>query len=143
MLCAQLCLTLCDPMNCSLPGSSVYGDSPGRNTGVGCHFCLQGIFQTQRSNFCLLHCRQILYCWATREARFSARTQNKKTYWGTIRRGAYKRWINYCCSVRYLQQCLGKKMSIDLLYSIIFRWKLVKIFSPMSLNNCSKSTAKH
>ena len=38
MLCliAQSCLTLCDPLDCSLPGSSVHGDSPGKNTGVGC-----------------------------------------------------------------------------------------------------------
>ena len=34
-LVAQLCLTLCDPVGCSLPGSSVHGDSPGKNTGVG------------------------------------------------------------------------------------------------------------
>ena len=33
----QLCLTLYDPMDCSLPDSSVQGDSPGKNTGVGCH----------------------------------------------------------------------------------------------------------
>ena len=33
---------------------------PGKNTGVGCHFLLQGIFPTQRSNPGLLHCRQIL-----------------------------------------------------------------------------------
>ena len=33
----RLCPTLCDPMDCSLPGSSVHGDSPGKNTGVGCH----------------------------------------------------------------------------------------------------------
>ena len=32
----QLCLTLCHPMDCSPPGSSVHGDSPGKNTGVGC-----------------------------------------------------------------------------------------------------------
>ena len=51
-LVAQLCLTLCDPR--SLPGSSVHGDSPGKNTGVGCHFLLQGIFLTQGSNPCLL-----------------------------------------------------------------------------------------
>ena len=45
---AQLCLTLCDPMDCSLPGSSVFsGDSPGTNTGVGCHSLLQGILLTQ------------------------------------------------------------------------------------------------
>ena len=46
-LVAQLCLTLCDPMDCSLPGSSVHGDSPDKNTGVGCHVLLQGIFPTQ------------------------------------------------------------------------------------------------
>ena len=37
---AQSCLTLRDPMDCSLPGSSVHEDSPGKNTGVGCHFLL-------------------------------------------------------------------------------------------------------
>ena len=36
--------TLCNPMDCSPPGSSVHGDSPGKNTGVGCHALLQGIF---------------------------------------------------------------------------------------------------
>ena len=47
-------------MNCSPPGSSDHGDSPGKNTGVGCHSLLQGIFPTQGSNLGLLHCRQIL-----------------------------------------------------------------------------------
>ena len=54
----QSCPTLCDPMDCSLPGFSIHGilqrphglqptrllhpwDSPGKNTGVGCHFLLQ------------------------------------------------------------------------------------------------------
>ena len=37
-------------------------DSPGKNTGVGCHALLQGIFPTQGSNPHLLHCRCILYC---------------------------------------------------------------------------------
>ena len=91
---AQSCLTRSDPMDCSLPGSSIHGifratvlewgaiafspivkqlysnvvshfsrillrlllcpgDSPGKNSGVGCHFLLQGIFPTQRSNSCL------------------------------------------------------------------------------------------
>jgi len=49
-------------MDCSLPGSSVHGDSPGKNTGVGCHALLQGIFPTQGSNLGLPYCRQILYC---------------------------------------------------------------------------------
>ena len=60
-LVAQLCQTLCVPMDCSLPGFSVHGDSPGKNTGVGCHALLQGIFLTQTSNPGLLHCRRILY----------------------------------------------------------------------------------
>ena len=57
----QSCLTLCDPMNCSPLGSSVHGDSPGKDTGVCCHFLLQGIFLTQGLNLGLSHCRQILY----------------------------------------------------------------------------------
>ena len=57
----QLCLTLYDPMDCSLPGSSVCGDFPGKNTGVGCHAFLQGIFPTQGLNLDLPHYRQILY----------------------------------------------------------------------------------
>ena len=59
---AQLCLTLCDPTNCSPPGSSVHEDSPSKNTGVGCHALLQGIFPTQELNPGLPYCRQILYC---------------------------------------------------------------------------------
>ena len=57
---AQSCLILWDPMDCSLPGSSVHGDSPGKKTGVGFHALLQGIFPIQGSNPGLLHCR-ILY----------------------------------------------------------------------------------
>ena len=65
--CAVLCLvawlhlTLCDPMDCSPPGSSVHVASPGKNTGVGCRVLLQGIFPTQGLNPGLPHCRWILY----------------------------------------------------------------------------------
>ena len=52
-------MTLC---TCSLPGSSDYGDSSGKNIGLGCHAFLQGIFPTQGSNPGLPHCGQILYC---------------------------------------------------------------------------------
>ena len=61
MCCAKLLqsyLTLCNPMNYSLPGSSVHGDSLGKNTGVDCHALLQGISLTQGSNpplLCHLH----------------------------------------------------------------------------------------
>ena len=41
---AQSCLTLSNPMDCSLPGSSVHGIFPGKSTGVGCHCLLWIIF---------------------------------------------------------------------------------------------------
>ena len=43
-------------------------DFSGKNTGVGCHFPLQGILATQGLNPHLLHCKQILNRWATGEA---------------------------------------------------------------------------
>ena len=57
----QSCPTLCHPIDCNLPGSSVHGDPPSRNTGVGFHALLQGIFPAQGLNPGLPHCRQILY----------------------------------------------------------------------------------
>ena len=43
----QSCLTLCNPMDCSPPGSSYSWDSPRKNIGVSGHAFLQGIFPTQ------------------------------------------------------------------------------------------------
>ena len=57
----RLCLTFWDPMDCSPPSSSVHGDSPGKNTGVGSLSLLQGTFPTQGWKPGLPHCRQILY----------------------------------------------------------------------------------
>ena len=51
----QSYLTLCDPVECSPLGSSVHGDSPGKNPGVGCPALLQWIFLTQGLNPHLLH----------------------------------------------------------------------------------------
>ena len=62
-LVAKLCLILCNPMGCSLPGSFVQGDSPGKNTGVGCHALLQEIFPTQGSNPDVLQCIYIIKEW--------------------------------------------------------------------------------
>ena len=71
VLVTQSCPSLCDPMNCSPPGSSVHGILQARRIPVG--FCsglpfpschprkIQRIFLTQESNLGLLHCRQILY----------------------------------------------------------------------------------
>ena len=51
-MCAKLlhsCLTLCNPMDYSLPASSIYWDYPGKTIGVGYHALLQGILPTQKS----------------------------------------------------------------------------------------------
>ena len=57
----QAVVSDCDPMNCNRPDSSLHRDSPGKNTGVGFHFLLQGIFPAQGSNPGLPHCRWFLY----------------------------------------------------------------------------------
>ena len=55
---AQSCPTLCDPVDYSPPGSSVKPMdrwlTPSKNTGVSCHFLLQGMFPAQGSNPCLM-----------------------------------------------------------------------------------------
>ena len=68
---SQSHLTLCDPMDCNLPGSSVRAIFQARMLEwVAIYFC-RGIFLTQGSNprlLHLLHCSWILYRWATKEA---------------------------------------------------------------------------
>ena len=51
--CFSLVQLFANPMECRLPGSSVH-DFPGKNTGVGCHALLQGIFPNQGSNLSLM-----------------------------------------------------------------------------------------
>ena len=61
MLVAQSCLNVCDRMDCSQAGSSVFGISQARILQwVAIWVVFQGIFLTQGSNMGLLHCRQIL-----------------------------------------------------------------------------------
>ena len=79
-LCVHVCVSCCFCLVASVMSNSIRPyrlqparllspwDSLGRSTGVGCHNLLQGIFLTQESNPGLLHCRQILYSWGTREA---------------------------------------------------------------------------
>ena len=71
VLVTQLCLTLCDPMDCDPTRLLCPWNSLGKNTGVGCHSLLQGIVPSQGLNPSFLHwqkCRQILYCLRHREA---------------------------------------------------------------------------
>ena len=81
-------------MDCSLPVSSVHGISL-KSMGVGCHVLLQGTFPTQGSNYCLLcllHCRWILYCWATREAHIQCSQ-------------SFFLWIQQCVNLTILKFC--------------------------------------
>ena len=55
MLSCFSCVWLCNSMDWSPPGSSVHGDSPGKNTGVWCYALLHGIGLTQGLNPHLLH----------------------------------------------------------------------------------------
>ena len=68
MLVTQLCMNLLWPHGLGPIRLLCPWDFPDNNTGVGCRFLLQGIFLTQGLNPCLLHCRQIIYHWATRES---------------------------------------------------------------------------
>ena len=83
---AQSCLTFCDPMDCSPPGSSVHGIFQPRNTGVGCHFLLQGIFPSQGSNPHLLH-------WQTLAVRFLTTEPSGFVLW------AFYRLISSLCVI--------------------------------------------
>ena len=64
-------------------------DSPGKNTGVSCHFLLQGIFLKQGSNLGVLYCRRILY-------RLSQNLGSLKSCYDTT-------WCNCCLSEVFLQ----------------------------------------
>ena len=77
MLCrtCSCCCLVCSVLSNSLWPHELYParllcpwDSPGKNTGVGCHFLLLGNLPMQGLNPHLLHCRWIVYHWATREA---------------------------------------------------------------------------
>ena len=61
-LVAKSCPPLCDPMDCSPPGSSVHGISQARILEWVAISFSTGIFPTHELNLNLLHCRQILYC---------------------------------------------------------------------------------
>ena len=78
VLVAQLCLTLCDRMDCSLPGSSVHGILQAGILEWAVASFLQRIFPTQGLNSGLLHCRQILYHLSHQE---KETTENEMVGW--------------------------------------------------------------
>ena len=64
----------------SLPRLLCPWNFPGKDTGMGCHFLLQGIFPTQGLNLCLLHCKRI-YRWATMEEHLACKEAENWTHW--------------------------------------------------------------
>ena len=89
---AQSCPTLCDSIDCSPPGSSVHGDSPGKKTGVECHSLLQG--PSQPKDWTQISCiaSEFFTIWTTREA-------TKKTYRWLIKtwKDAQYHWLLEKC----------------------------------------------
>ena len=80
-------LTLCDPVDCRPPGSCPW-NSPDKNTVVGSHSLLQGIFL----NPGLQHCRQILYSLSHQLRQFRSQQYPKKD--GTVSSCAIVGWPN-------------------------------------------------
>ena len=68
LCCSQSCLTLCHPRDCSPPGSSVHGDSPGQNTGVGCMPSSRGSSHPRGWTQVSCIAGGFFTFWATREA---------------------------------------------------------------------------
>ena len=93
-LVAQSCPTLCKPMDCSPPGSSIHGDSPGNSTAVGCQALLQGLFPIQ-----IFHIAgRFLTVWATGEAQnFTLFSFNFRGNRSPLTAGRQLLWV-YLCS---------------------------------------------
>ena len=130
-LVAQLCPALCYPIDCSPPGSPVCGDSAGKNTRVGCHSFLQGIFPTQEWNPGPGHCRWILYRLSLQESPFIYLGYSKRqndALLKSLRQLNYK-ITNYvalgklciCLFSRFLGYTIIKAMEKNLQMSGIFR----------------------
>ena len=122
--------TLCNLMDCSPPGSSVHGDSPDRNTWVGCHALLQGIFPTQGSNphfLHLLHHKQILYPLSHLGSLRKRIIQNKKQYYNLFRKPIkqsgetidFKKLLDYSKALELYQKTLFRAHIVHGIWLVI------------------------
>ena len=87
---AQSCLTLSNPMDCSLPGSSIHGIFPGKSTGVGCH--------------CLLR-------YAGQEA--TIRNGHGTTYWFQIGKGVHQGCILLPCLFNFYAEYILRNAGLE------------------------------
>ena len=110
----QSCLTLCDPMDYSMPGTSVHGLLQARILGWTAIALFQVIFSTEGSNshlLWLLHCRQILCCWGTREA------PTRTLYFLFIQ--PHQSMLKIPSTHRMVIEIIGKKRFLFILLSLI------------------------
>ena len=129
-LVAQSCLTLCDPMD-SLPDSSVHGDSPGKNTGVGYHALLQGIFPSQGSNPGLPHCRWILY-------HLSQQRSSRILEWVAYLFSRGLSWLEDPDSHQELYQ--GLQHCREILYQLSYQGSPIKIINRLKIGKRSTTS---
>ena len=113
-LVAQSCLTLCVPMNCSPPSSSAHEDSLDKNTGVGCHSILQGIFQRRDWAQVSFIAGEFFTIWATLEAKYIADFKQfimnvDIVFFKFLMLGIH--WVSWICSFRDLST-LGNILAI-------------------------------
>ena len=104
----QSCPTLCDPVDCSPLRLLCPWDSPGKNTGVGCHFLLQGIFLTQGSNPGLPHCRQTLYPLSRQGSPRAVVVLTTSSNISHIGYAFYQELQSDKCKAKILSKCLWK-----------------------------------
>ena len=115
-------------MDSSPPASSVQGDSSGKNTGVGCHALLQGIFPTQGSNPGLPLCRRILHCLSHQGSQRKGIAANadgtlpRRHFWGISHKPppALKR-LYFLFNLRCQENCTGKSQTERILQPTSWR----------------------
>ena len=120
-VCSQLFshVQLCNPMDCSSPDTSVNGNFPGKNTGVGCHFLLQGIFLTQGLNSCLL----LLLHWQV-DSLYQDTNNWDQPYEETVRK---------LSSTSQGKRTHKKLSTFIFVYQPLERWEKLFFYSPPSL----------
>ena len=119
-LVAQSCLTICDPMDCSPPGSSVHAGSLSKNTGVGCHSLLQGISLAGRpANPGLPPCRQSLYHLSHQGSPFNVREYIKSHIYIKGCDFIFSNGLNWCWKWNWPKPCLICKVTVRLFNTVI------------------------
>ena len=134
-------------------------NSPGQNTGVGSLSLLQGIFLTQKSNWGLLQCRQLLYqlsyqgtslktlfltFWGSRKARIWENTIGLRIYkaqklltspWLVTFKGSQSQFETFINFSMYKQACHILDHKIGHLHCFILCFMFIKCFHIVSLDS--------